>query len=95
MGGGIEGSELRARPANPNVFLITVFLRLVGLCVKARTGSGFHFGRGGHGSYRIFHFPVYIEKRRIVKDFGDRRVCVDDVYIREMLTEEQEVLCTL
>ncbi len=36
-----------------------------------------------------FHFSF--EKRRIVKELGDRRRCMDEVYIKEMIDLEQGV----
>lgn len=52
-------------------------------------------GQERHACYKIFYFPLSIEKRRIVKDLGDRKRCVDEVYIRELLDREQEVLSVL
>lgn len=55
----------------------------------------FYSGQGRHGGYKVFHFSFSLERRWVVRDTGDRKRCVDEVYIRELLDREQSAFSVL
>jgi hypothetical protein len=54
-----------------------------------------HNGQTRRGSYTVFNFLLELEKRRYVKDLGDRKRCVDEVFIKELNKAEPRALHVL